>query len=556
MGWRERVQRREARRWNRYMYEEALKSKYKPNGKSVEIIGMPSAVFTHLTTDQNPGSLTQTTFDTDSRADSAQILLTNSTGVSRVIIAAWIRGKPVTRYSDTKAGSIPGAVGGSKGGSRGGYLHDKFVDYESIAKNGERVFETGNNFTVTADQVNKLADYYWKLNKTKKHIYTLSLVGFQTWYEPGEWYTLQIGGAGQAEYIDSTVECMGVQCSLAAGGAPNTSVAFREVEESWKFDSNEVARQIAAGDFSRRTNSNVVTVAAQYYPGYADYYCDGTDDQEEINGALSYQNHVHLVAGNYNISTSITMSSGSRLTGEGVNTTITNTVSGLAMVIATGSAATYLTNIQVSDIKINGTDEAGPVFALQFCDGFTISNCVVENAIATLLCNPSKNGMFVNNRIVGPSSATYNLDTGIIYLANYEGQHCANLSIIGNHISDFKTAAWTTGFVAGICVNDTALTSVVDISNNIIDGLSYASSSAINTYGIYIADGDRTTVSSNRITRMHSSSGTAYGVYIATGVTGVVSTNNYCFGNGADTGIANTNSNNFKDNGTDTQWAG
>ena len=70
------------------LYEASLKSKYKPNADSIETIGLQSALFTHITTDSAPGTLTQTTFDTTSQANAAQILLTNSTGDSKVIIAA------------------------------------------------------------------------------------------------------------------------------------------------------------------------------------------------------------------------------------------------------------------------------------------------------------------------------------------------------------------------------------------------------------------------------------------------------------------------------------
>ena len=58
-------------------------------------------------------------------------------------------------------------------------MNDKHIDYEGIAKDGEVLFELGNDFIVTLEQVNKLADYHWKYNKTKKHLYTVTLPGFQ-----------------------------------------------------------------------------------------------------------------------------------------------------------------------------------------------------------------------------------------------------------------------------------------------------------------------------------------------------------------------------------------
>lgn len=389
----------------RRLYAAGLKNKYKPNGNAVEVIGLVSGSFTHITTDSVPGTLTQTIFDTTSRADSAQILLTNSTGASKVIISAWIRGKPVTRHSGIGVtGSAPASYGSGNtsttgfggGGYTQGFIHDKYVDYEAQARDGDITFETGNNFVVTVDQVNKLADYYWKLNRIKKHIYTLSLMGFQSWYEPGEWYTLQIGGAGEAEYIDSTVECFDVRCSIAAGGAPYTSVSFREVEESWKFDSNETARMIASGGFNRRPSQSVVTVAAQYYSGYADYYCDGTADQTEINAAITYLNQagggtVHLAKGNYNTTSAITMLDGIRLEGEGPASCIVKNCNDYA-ITAVGTSTTSVTDITLAAIKVTRSSSDTNVASLvyyNYVDDSNFDNVTVEDSYS--------HGIYLNN---------------------------------------------------------------------------------------------------------------------------------------------------------------
>lgn len=538
------------------VYEAALKNKYKPNNKSIEIIGVRDPVLTHITTDSVPGTLTQTTFDTTSRADSAQILFTNSTGASKVIIASWIRGKPVTRLSDGK--QLPGGVGGGKMGSarsgaRGGFLHDKYVDYERIAQDGDITFETGNNFVVTADQVNKLADYYWKLNRTKKHIYTLSLVGFQSWFEPGEWYTLQIGGAGEAEYIDSTVECFDVRCSLQAGAAPSTSVSFREVEESWKFDSNEVARQIAAGDFSRRPSQNVVTVAAQYYPGYADYYCDGTNDQEEINSAISYVGTmggtVQLTRGTFRITSSCTLSDQVNIRGEGDGTLVVcDTSSVINVVSAIGTSTTYIKNVTVNDMmfdRVQSTD--GCYVRMNYVDGYSISGVTIRSPIALgIFLNEIKNGTVVNNR-VGNASAVTLADTcyGIVMQNTITS---VNNIIQANIVSDIKSDNTT----VGIDAEDTVSNQSIMIANNKV--LNIAASTGGAAVGI-LEKGKYNLVSSNQIVGTTAPSGAAIGLYIASSVSTICS-NNYCYNNGADTGLANTNSDNFLDEGTDTQWAG
>jgi len=76
--------------------------------------------------------------------------------------------------------------------------------------------------------------------------------------------------------------------------------------------------------------------------------------------------------------------------------------------------------------------------------------------------------------------------------------------------------------------------------------------------GIYLSGCDYSIVSNNRIEScINSGTATnAYGIRIDTslGTNASVSvTANYCYNNGSDSGIANTNSNNFYDAGTDTQ---
>lgn len=546
--------------WAKHCYEDAQKNKFRGNEKSIEIIGLPSAYFTHITTDSVPGSLTQTTFDTTSRADSAQILLTNSTGASKVIIAAWIRGKPVLRLSSTKASDTASALKlrnvGVNVPSNGGFLHDKFVDYERIAQDGDITFETGNNFVVTANQVNKLADYYWKLNRTKKHVYTLSLVGFQTWYEPGEWYTLQIGSAGEEEYVDSTVECFDVRCSISAGDAPTTTVSFREVEENWKFDSNEVARMIAAGGFSRRPESNVVTVAAQYYSGYADYYCDGTNDQEEINKAVNYLvggGQIKLTRGDYNLTTSVTLTSNISLIGDGNGTVLNGNATGMIVVSCTGQATAYKENVCISNVRFNLiTSIVGANFiSYNYVKSGIISGISATTINGTVIgMQDCQNVQIINNNLdVGTATAQY-FATGIDVHNDFTS---AGSNIVqGNIIRNLKGTANAIGITIGSSVS----TKNNQVINNLIDHLETPTSTGV-VYGIYV-NASSTAVISNSITNCHGHSSLAdvQAIYIDTGSTDTLLQNNYCYNNGKDTGLENKYANNLLDNGINTQSAG
>ena len=369
---------------------------------------------------------------------------------------------------------------------------------------------------------------------------------------------MQIGGAGQEEYIDSTVECFDVRCSIAAGGAPYTNVSFREVEESWKFDSSETARMIASGGFNRRPSQNAVTIAAQYYPGYADYYCDGTNDQEEINSALAYRGEVQLTPGTFNLTSSIAMTDNTKIIGWGPQTIITNAASGFWCIQVTGQATSYMENIEINNLTFIDQDGSGGAIALEFVKDFAITNCHMKNCISAVNMSQTLNGIVANNisDMDSDFNTDVNLGAGIFNVYQMEAHQSGNIGIVNNQVINHQASGFESGLLAGIMVNASSTTGIININNNIISNIQCTASGGSNTYGIWLYDGTNINVSSNKVEQMKSSSGTAYGIYIATAVTSAIVLNNYCYNNGADTGFANTNRNNLYDAGTDTQWAG
>jgi hypothetical protein len=116
--------------------------------------------------------------------------------------------------------------------------------------------------------------------------------------------------------------------------------------------------------------------------------------------------------------------------------------------------------------------------------------------------------------------------------------------VSNNSISKMRS----TGVLEGIAVASGGAI----ISNNVIYDLS--SSDVGNTvYGIRVA-ADNVSIANNRFEQVKNSgvAAQAIGIYIQSGIS-VKLDSNYCYNNGSDTGIANTNSNNFSDAGTDTQ---
>ena len=168
-------------------------------GGDRRIIGVQEPSLIHKTTDDDTGDLTQTTTFGEGdwaliKADSARVELVNNTGASRTLTDCVIRARPVIQVS-----------------GESGLIHDAHEDFEDIVKNGEKLFEFESECIVRKNQLEQLADYYWKYNKTKKHVYVVQFPGCWYWLTPGDWYKLEIGGAGESEYIDSFVECSWVK---------------------------------------------------------------------------------------------------------------------------------------------------------------------------------------------------------------------------------------------------------------------------------------------------------------------------------------------------------
>jgi parallel beta-helix repeat protein len=498
---------------------------YKPPAKPVSVIGIVagSATLTHIAYDNATGlsaQLTQTVFDTTTRADSAQILLTNATGSAKVLRGVIIRAKQITKLSGD-----------------GGYLNDKHVDYESIALNGEIKAEIGNDFIVTFDQTNQLADYYWKNNRIRRHLYALSMTGCQSFFEPGEWYTLAIGSVGHDEYINSTVTCYSVRCSKDAGGIGSTQITFLEMYQNWVFDSNETARSIASGIFNRTPATQVVTVASSTSMSTADFYCDGTADQTEINAAIKYVvalggGTVQLSEGTFNLSGVIDLSfSNLRLTGMGNGTKLSG--SGIN---AYGALGSNITNVIVSNLAMIGI---GVLF--RYTDNPLVNGCTFmspdQTGIYFFECNDAR---AIDNMVDGELSAVPSTFYGI-WVQNVNRCTIANNTV--------KRIRITNSASSGIYFN--TVTGGVISSNSIFDS-SVASDN--NCYGIYLTNSSYIIVSGNRVEQIKNSSTTsmAYGIYINSGTSNSV-TNCYIYNCGTDTGITNTNGCLFYDGGTGTQ---
>jgi hypothetical protein len=278
------------------------------------------------------------TVDSTSYPDRAIISLTNSLGYNAYITNFIIDGQPITRY-------------------KGAIVHDSLRRDDDIRRNGESLFELGNEYVIDATQATRLADYWYKNLGKKKHVYSVSIPGFAPWYSPGDWYTLSLGSAGTNEYISSTVECYDVQCSRTAGDIGSTTLMLREVEENWTKTTLYAARAVTGGSPKRRSQqSNTLIVAASTFDGTYDYKCDGTADDVEIQAAIDYVYYtfgggtIQMTGGTFIAAATITMRDNIVLQGVGSNTVISPYDNSITTVIDFGTAI----NARIKDFCIDG----------------------------------------------------------------------------------------------------------------------------------------------------------------------------------------------------------
>jgi hypothetical protein len=298
-------------------FEKYLKKlKYDPSGPAVEILGVKDFVLREQTIDATSPTMRSHwrfhgltgTIDSTTYPDKARLKFKNDIGWNAYVVAMVIDGKPIRRYKDS-------------------LIHDGLRKDDDIRRNGEKLFELGNEYVIDGTQCARLADYWFKYLGKKKHIYELTVPGLAAWYSLGEWYNLTCGAAGTNEYIDSTVECYSIDCQGSPGKIGPTTLLFREVEENWTKTTLYAARAVTGGSPKRRNQqSNTLIVASSTFDGTYDYKCDGTADDVEIQAAIDYLANtsgggtVQKTAGVYTYAATITMKDNVRVVGVGAST--------------------------------------------------------------------------------------------------------------------------------------------------------------------------------------------------------------------------------------------
>lgn len=299
-----------------------------------QIIGLQDATGIVNAYDSTGASVAVTIsgLDTTTYPDRAVFRFYNGTATDATVGSASIRGKVVARQY-----------------GRAGYKLDDLLDYESIRTDGPNPFEMENEYLINTTQIENVADWYWKTGRGK-HVYQCDYPGARHWFEVGDWYQLTFSYILDTDYIeliDSLVQVEAVETEQNYDSQGSTRVIFKEVEESWAKTQIAKTNLVFNGSGKNKPQRSTVVVGSSTYTGFADYLCDGTADDVEIQAAIDWLSSVlgggtvQLTEGIFNIAATINLASNIILRGGGDATCLTPAIATTAQLKAGASGCRY-----------------------------------------------------------------------------------------------------------------------------------------------------------------------------------------------------------------------
>lgn len=296
-----------------------------------------------------------------------------------------------------------------------------------------------------------------------------------------------------------------------------------------------------------------VTVAPFGYIGYADYYCDGTNDEILINAALLYEwsayqgGSVQLLDGTFKILSSIVMYSRTSLKGSSRATVIqVQDVLGASMIQFGGTSTVHYNNVTISGITFDSNGLIASGIGMYYTD----SSIIKENYLINMTVGISIYGSCSYVQILGNE-----IDGRLTYISGSPvgiKVSDSNFNVIGdNSIHDILVTANVAPY-SYYGIYTTGVSSNNIIRNNAIYNLN-ATISTTPGIGVNLNSGGGAynSIIGNQIRSCKAPSSAGYGIQVAENYANI--TSNYCFDNGTDTGISNANANNFIISGTSPQ---
>lgn len=165
----------------------------------------------------------------------------------------------------------------------------------------------------------------------------------------------------------------------------------------------------------------------------ADYLCDGSADQTEINTALAVYKSVVLSEGTFNLSGSILVNDGNWLQGQGKNTTILQVGNGMN---ASAIAPIGTTNIyfgKIAGLKINGNkanNTSGHGIYAAYFHTWTIQDCHInESADSGVKFYGNGSNFSINNQLM--NCRIENTTNQCVFIGDYAPNNQVLSCIIG-----------------------------------------------------------------------------------------------------------------------------
>ena len=129
--------------------------------------------------------------------------------------------------------------------------------------------------------------------------------------------------------------------------------------------------------------TKVVAASDSLDTSNADYVCDGTDDQVEIQQAIDAVANagggtVKLLEGTYNIAATIDMKDNVVLKGSGYGTYL-KAVAGISQWIIHGGTTSFIKHTKIQNMRIENTDVSSVRLIAEFFDDIEISGCYFKN---------------------------------------------------------------------------------------------------------------------------------------------------------------------------------
>lgn len=221
--------------------------------------------------------------------------------------------------------------------------------------------------------------------------------------------------------------------------------------------------QKGVGGGKRYARIVIATSTAGYTAADCDYLCDGTNDQEEINAAISALpgngGEVLLLDGTYNVTNSINLNvPNAKLSGSGNSSKIVSSAN--AIVVNAGYCEVSSLSIECN----NSTNQSGIIINLISSSIYiVIANNYIYGALYGIQNNGSDRVLITNNRCVSNRygiSLSNNSNDNII-----ADNFCCNSVLDGIYTSSFR------GLIANNVVESCGSEGIALIgSNNIVTG--------------------------------------------------------------------------------------